>query len=235
MTTFARIPEGHFLMGSDDGQEDEQPVHRVWVDAVEIAIYPVTQADYARFLASTDHQRPRDWGPDAPAADLPVVGVSWLDAQAFCDWCCLRGDAVRLPTEAEWERAARGGAEGERYAWGDAIPEWIPDGGRGPQPGPWPVALGQANRYGIFGIGANIHEWCGDWHASGYYAISPERNPTGPASGVKRVSRGGAWRHAVTISRNAARSKLDPAFGYTDYGFRVARSSICTRNAAVPS
>lgn len=209
-------------MGSDDGQDDERPAHRVWVDGFELAVYPVTREEYARFLSATGHERPREWSP--LAADLPVAGVSWLDAQAYCAWHNGEGDALRLPTEAEWERAARGGIDGARYPWGDQIPEWIPARGLGPQASPWPVTLGPPNAYGLFGITANIHEWCADWHSAGFYAVSPERNPTGPSSGVRRVSRGGAWRHAVTVSRSAARSKLDPSFRYSDYGFRVARS-----------
>jgi formylglycine-generating enzyme required for sulfatase activity len=83
--------------------------------------------------------------------------------------------------------------------------------------------LGEPNGYGLYGIGANIHEWCADWHGADYYAHSPVRNPAGPLSGVRRVSRGGAWRHAMTLSRCAQRSKIDPLFRYTDYGFRVVR------------
>jgi formylglycine-generating enzyme required for sulfatase activity len=103
------------------------------------------------------------------------------------------------------------------------FPGWVPNGGRGPLEGPWPVTLGEPNAFGIFGIGANIHEWCADWHAADYYVRSPLRNPLGPESGTRRASRGGAWRHAVTVSRVAQRSKLDPTFRYTDYGFRVVR------------
>ncbi len=217
---FARVPAGTFAMGSVEGQDDEAPVHAVTVDAFDMAIHPVTRTDYAAFLAATHHPDPRDWhAEELQPGDYPVVGVSWDDAQAYCAW---RG-AVRLPTEAEWERAARGGVEGARYPWGDAVPSWIPEEGRGPLASPWPVTLGVPNAFGLFGIAANIHEWCEDWHARDYYAVSPVSNPTGPASGVRRTSRGGSWRHAVTISRTAARSKLDPSFRYTDYGFRVVR------------
>jgi formylglycine-generating enzyme len=221
--SFAPIPEGWFQMGSDDGPEDERPVHRVWVDAFELAVYPVTCGQYDMFLRTTGHEQPRDWDIFASAADLPVVGVSWFDCQRYCDWRSGGGTPLRLPTEAEWERAARGGVEGARYPWGDGIPDWIPNGGRGPLDRPWPVALGQPNAFGLSGIAANVHEWCADWYGAGFYASSPDRNPIGPEHGVRRASRGGSWRHALTISRCATRSRIDPSFRYTDYGFRVAR------------
>ena len=210
-------------MGSDAGQEDERPVHEVEIDAFECAVHPVTQAQYAAFLHATGHAHPREWPADITTANLPVTGVSWLDADAYCHWRADAGDPVRLPIEAEWERAARGGLRQATYPWGDAIPAWVPEGGRGPRPGPWPVTLGEPNGFGVMGIGANIHEWCADWHAADYYSRSPAHNPQGPSSGLRRASRGGAWRHAVTVSRNAQRSKLDPSFRYTDYGFRVVR------------
>src|SRR5688572_22123107 len=204
---FVRIPEGWFQMGSEDGPEDTRPVHPVWVDAFEMAIHPVTCGQYARFLRATGHERPRDWSLFAVAGDLPVVGVSWLDCEAYCRWRNETDASVtstvdqrpplRLPTEAEWERAARGGIEGRRYPWGDEIPAWIPEEGRGPLAGPWPVTLGEPNGFGVFGIAANIHEWCTDWYASDFYASSPDRNPSGPEHGVRRASRGGSWRHAV--------------------------------------
>ena len=207
---------------SDEGQDDEHPVHEVAVSAFACAVYPVTQEEYAEFLDATGHAQPREWRNSL--RHLPVTGVSWLDAVAFCAWRTENGDPMRLPTEAEWEYAARGGVDGARYPWGQAIPSWLPDGGRGPLPAPWPVTLGAPNGFGVFGIGANIHEWCADWHAADYYSQSQRTDPTGPASGVRRSSRGGAWRHAVTISRCAQRSKLDPSFRYTDYGFRVVRA-----------
>ena len=220
---FVSIPEGWFDMGSDTGADDVRPVHRVWVDAFELAVYPVTRADYEVFLHATHHDQPRDWDLFGTGPDEPVVGVSWFDCDAYCRWRSAGGAEMRLPTEAEWERAARGGLEGRVYPWGDSIPAWIPGDGRGPLAGPWPVTLGEPNAYGLFGIAANVHEWCADWYAADYYASSPERNPTGPAHGIRRASRGGSWRHAVTISRCSARSRIDPSFRYTDYGFRVAK------------
>ena len=218
---WVRISSGSFAMGSLEGQEDEAPVHDVLVDTFDLAIYPVTRGEYNAFLRATAHPAPRDWSAaEFQPLDYPVVGVSWDDAQAYCGW---RG-SERLPTEAEWERAARGGIEGQRYPWGDDVPAWIPGNGRGPLSSPWPVTLGAPNGFGLFGIAANVHEWCADWHARDYYATSPSFNPQGPPTGLRRASRGGSWRHAVTISRTSARSKLDPSFRYTDYGFRVART-----------
>jgi len=222
---FQVIPAGEFLMGSESGQDDERPVHVVYVDAFEAAVYPVTRAQYAEFIQATQHERPRDWNdPAFVGGDLPVVGVSWHDAVAYCAWRTRHGSAERLPTEAEWERAARGMLEQAAFPWGDEPPAWIPEGGRGPLAAPWPVTLGSANAFGLYGIAANVHEWCADWHDRGYYAVSPVRNPRGPGTGVRRASRGGSWRHAVTISRCSARSKIDPGFRYTDYGFRTVRS-----------
>lgn len=221
---FVEIPAGWFLMGDVRGQDDERPVHRVWVDRFEMAVYPVTRVEYAAFLAATGHDAPRDWSlPQFCPADAPVVGVSWHDAVAYAAWADGERRGLRLPTEAEWERAARGGADAARYAWGDEIPVWIPNQGRGPVSGPWSVSLGDPNAFGLYGIGANIHEWCADWYAAGFYAMSPDRMPNGPAGGLRRSSRGGSWRHAITVSRNAARSRLDPSFRYTDYGFRLVR------------
>ena len=128
-----------------------------------------------------------------------------------------------MPTEAEWEFAARG-RQDALFPWGDVMPEWIPNGGRGPLQAPWPVTLGDPTDFGLLGIATNVHEWCADWHDNDYYSRSPERNPTGPKEGVRRVARGGAWRHAHTMCRVTLRSKIDPAFRYNDFGFRLARS-----------
>jgi sulfatase modifying factor 1 len=223
---FVTIEGGSFVMGSDRGQEDEGPPHVVHVDTFELGVFPITRKEYESFVRATRHELPRDWGDPAFAKPgLPVVGVSWNDAAAYCAWRSgEEGRVVRLPTEAEWEFAARGGQDGQ-FPWGDAIPAWIPKAGRGPLEGPWPVTAGEPNGFGLYGIAANVHEWCADWHDKDYYRVSPQRNPAGPDRGIRRASRGGAWRHAVTISRVTQRSKLDPSFRYTDYGFRVARGS----------
>jgi formylglycine-generating enzyme len=220
----ARIPEGSFLMGSETGQDNERPVHRVWIDAFELAACQVTNAEYGIFLAATRNHPPLHWGePDFSHPEQSVVGTSWFDAIAYCEWLShVASRRFRLPTEAEWERAARGGAEQKLYPWGDEAPDSLPNYATRWRTGPEPVAHAEKNAYGLCDIGANVHEWCADWFDAGYYAVSPERNPQGPASGTRRASRGGSWRHYTKVSRCAARSSIPPEFQYADYGFRVA-------------
>jgi formylglycine-generating enzyme required for sulfatase activity len=217
----ALIPAGEFLMGDDAGLPSEQPAHRVYVSAFELALEPVTNREYASFLEATGHEAPRFWQDERfNAPEQPVVGVSWHDAVAYCEWLSrATGRRFRLPTEAEREKAARGGVEGAQYPWGDDAGE---DEGRFAQDAPRAVGLSEANGFGLYDMGYNVHEWCSDWYDAGYYARSPERDPRGPRIGTRRASRGGAWRHQVKIARCAARSSLDPTFQYNDYGFRVA-------------
>jgi formylglycine-generating enzyme required for sulfatase activity len=221
----ARIPEGWFWMGCQTGRDDERPVHHVWIDAFELAAYQVTNADYARFLAATKHPQPLFWeDPNFNHPQQPVVAPSWFDAVAYCEWLSkMTGHRYRLPTEAEWERAARGGVEGKLYPWGDAPPESLPNYAGRWKTGPEPVGLYPPNAYGLYNVGDNVHEWCADWYDPNYYARSPERNPQGPADGRRRASRGGSWRHHIKVARVAARSSIPPEFKYADYGFRVAR------------
>jgi formylglycine-generating enzyme len=221
-----RIPEGWFEMGCETGRDDENPVHRVWVNAFEIAAYQVTNAEYGQFLAATGGAAPLHWSdPNFADPRMPVVAVSWNDALQYCEWLSgISGKRYRLPTEAEWERAARGGAEGLLYPWGDAGLEKVPDYEQRWKNGPEAVGLYEPNPYGIYNLGDNVHEWCADWYDDAYYARSPERNPQGPASGTRKASRGGSWRHHIKVTRTAARSSIPPEFRYADYGFRVARS-----------
>ena len=219
------IPEGSFLMGSEQGQENERPCHRVWVDSFGIGQYPVTRRDYGEFLAATDKPPPPFWY-DAEFSDpeQPVVGVSWDDASAYCRWLSeVFGRTYRLPTEAEWERAARGSREGAQYPWGDELPwEKSFSGANSAGSGPARIGVNQPNDFGLFDMSEGVHEWCSDWYDYHYYRTSPSHNPQGPPFGQRRSSRGGSWRHRIQFSRCAARSSLPPSFKYTDYGFRVA-------------
>jgi formylglycine-generating enzyme required for sulfatase activity len=213
------IPGGEFLLGQNDGRDDERPAHCVTVSPFRIARCQVTNAEFDAFRRATGREK-----VEFSDATLPVVSVNWFDAVAYCDW--LAGDwnlPVRLPTEAEWEFAARGGFPQRLYPWGDALPPIA--AGRW-HDGPEPAGLGEPNGYGLFDMCQNVHEWCGDWYASAYYAASPAENPRGPEYGVRRASRGGAWRHHIKFSRCAARSSIPPEFRYADYGFRPAAQCL---------
>lgn len=227
------IPAGWFLMGCAAGrdalsQESEWPVHRVWIEEFLLAAYQVTNSDYARFVQSTGCPAPpfsRD--PNLNHPQQPVVAISWHEATRYCKWLSAStGKKFRLPTEAEWERAARGDRKHALYPWGDTPPQSLPDYAERCaahwNTGPEPVGRGEANGYGLYNVCDNVHEWCSDWYSPDYYAISPERNPRGPETGQRRASRGGSWRHHIKMSRCAARSSIPPEFQYADYGFRVA-------------
>ena len=225
----AFIPAGAFMMGDDDGRPDERPAHRVTLSAFRMAVLPVTNREYAAFLAATGHELPRFWNDAAfNHPRQPVVGVSWSDAVTYCEWLSsVHSERFRLPTEGEWEKAALGGVEGAKYPWGDE--PFDGNGGRFAQDAPWQVGAAPPNGYGLIDIGFNVHEWCSDWYDPGYYAVSPERDPQGPPKGAvpaphlpeRKASRGGAWRHAVKVSRCAARSSIPPDYRYNDYGFRA--------------
>jgi sulfatase modifying factor 1 len=212
-------------MGSDAGRPDEAPPHRVSLPAFEIGRTPVTNREYRAFLDATGAPPPPWWGRsgfDAP--EQPVVGVTWEEAASFAQWLSgAAGGNWRLPTEAEWERAARGGLARGRCAWGERVPDGeIPTA---ELQGPWPVGRGTPNGYGLCDMGTIVHEWCADWYRADYYAESPGESPRGPDEGERRASRGGSWRHHVRWSSPAARSSLPPTFRYADYGFRVLRDA----------
>ena len=212
---FVRIGAGSFTMGADTGAPAERPAHVVWVDAFVIAAAPVTNAEFARYRDAVG-AAPAPFA-DRPGFDdprQPVVGLSWDEAVAFATWM-----HARLPTEAEWERAARGGVEGARYPWGDAPP--ASDVTR--VAAPPRVGATHANGFGLTDLSGVCHEWCADWYADDYYSVSPAKNPPGPATGTRRVSLGGAWRHADPWSAVAHRSSLPPHLKYSDYGLRLAR------------
>ena len=217
-------------MGSEQGQDDERPVHRVWVDAFEMAVFQVRNRDFQLFLDATGHTPPPNWSdPDFCNPDQPVVAVSWFEAMNYSHWLGkMTGRAYRLPKEAEWECAARGGQEGWLYPWGNEPPQSRQEYQRrwgGEVREPLPVGSSAPNAFGVYDLCENVHEWCADWYSPDYYAHSPARNPSGPASGTRRASRGGSWRHHVKVSRCAARSSIPPGFQYADYGFRVVRDA----------
>jgi formylglycine-generating enzyme required for sulfatase activity len=177
-----------------------------------LARTPVTNALYGPFLAAGRTQAPPWWNDPGFSAPLqPVVGVTWDDAAAYCDWLSAAiGGRWRLPTEMEWEFAACGGLEHPATAWGDSVPPGeIPDG---PLDAPWETGRGRPNGYGLCDMGTIVHEWCADW-----------RETERPDLPKRRASRGGSWRHAVRWSAPSAESSLPPGFRYSDYGFRVAR------------
>ncbi len=215
-------------MGSDSGQDNEKPVHRVWVDEFLLAACQVTNTDYGRFLRGTSILPPQFWSdPAFNHPEQPVVAVSWHEAIRYCEWLsACSGREFRLPTEAEWERAARGGRESALFPWGETPPQSLPCYAErcagNWETGPEPVGRFDPNAYGLYNMCDNVHEWCSDWYAPDYYGVSLERNPRGPKTGERRASRGGSWRHYIKISRCAARSSIPPEFKYADYGFRVA-------------
>jgi formylglycine-generating enzyme required for sulfatase activity len=217
---FVTIPAGTFLMGSESGRDDETPIHGVHVDAFALAIYPVRRWEYAIFVQATGHPPTKFWNdPRFQLPNQPVVGPSWFDAVAYCEWLSSRtGKRYRLPTEAEREKAARGGMEGREYPWGDEIPADL----HGPNPPLEEVGTEGPNGYGLCDMSVGVHEWCSDRYSAGYYAVSPESNPQGPSAGERRVARGGSWRHAIRYSRCAGRSSLGPEKTFNDFGFRCA-------------
>jgi formylglycine-generating enzyme len=226
------VPGGAFLMGSEEGRDDERPVHETVVSPFHLGRTAVTRAQYEVFLTATRAEPPQFWQtPAFGSPDLPVVGVSWPEAVAYAEWLSAEtGLPWRLPTEAEWERAARGGLRQASTAWGEAVPPGeIPAGGL---EGPWPVGRGTPNGFGLFDMGTIVHEWCLDWYDPSYYASSPRDDPRGPSTGTRRASRGGSWRHHVRWSSPAARSSLPPVSRYADYGFRLVCAVPATTRCA---
>ena len=217
------IPGGRFRMGSDDGRPDERPVHEAEVRPVRMGRTPVTNLEYAWFLATGRAPEPPWWkDPAFWDPQQPVVGVTWFEAMSYCMWLSdTLGGAWRLPTEAEWERAARGGLERARTSWGDGIPA-----GEVPEPplqGPWPVGRGTANGFGLLDVGTVVHEWCLDWYSADAYRGTRRYDPHGPERGERRSCRGGSWRQHVRSSPPPRRGGLPPRSRHADQGFRVIR------------
>jgi formylglycine-generating enzyme required for sulfatase activity len=230
------IPGGKFVMGSHESQDghqpDEAPCHRVEVKSFYLGKCPVTVGEYEKFLSLTNHTAPPFWEEQRRRQQRPVVFVSWFDAVAFCRWLCsLSKKLCRLPTEAEWECAARGALVGKLYPWGNGSPVdravFNPGGWRSGHD--WAeidrrlcdVGTMPPNRHDLHDMAGLVAEWCFDHYDPRGYAESPGANPTGPLQGSMRVVRGGSWLLPATALRCAARGSLPPASSQSDVGFRV--------------
>jgi formylglycine-generating enzyme required for sulfatase activity/uncharacterized caspase-like protein len=212
------VPAGEFTMGSND-YDDEKPPHRVHLDGFFIDKYETTNVLYKRFMDATNRSAPSFWtAAQWNGTSQPVVGVSWHDADAYCKWA-----GKRLPTEAEWEKAARG-TDGRKYPWGE---QW--DSSRANAENklgktvPVGSYAGGLSPYGAHDMAGNVWEWVADRYEGSYYKQSPERNPQGPSSGTYRVLRGGSWGHYAFNSRSAARDNHAPDYRFNYIGFRCAR------------
>ena len=223
------IPAGEFWMGVDGtiGLEDERPRHRIWLDAYSMDRHEVTTRHYAVFLSSTGHDVPWLWETVnlVEHGDRPVIGVSWTDADAYCRWA-----GKRLPTEAEWEKAARG-TDDRAYPWGNQPPtEELANFGIGARfsYGQTLTPVGRYERgqspYRLYDMAGNVWEWVSDWYEGAYYERSSARNPQGPETGQLKVLRGGSWSELPKYLLTYGRFKLDPATRNSYVGFRCVRS-----------
>jgi formylglycine-generating enzyme required for sulfatase activity len=219
------VPAGEFQMGNNfgGGFRDERPVHTVYLEAYKISKYEVTFEQYDKFCEETGHRKPNDFGWGR--GKRPVVDVSWDDARAFCDWLSQEtGKNIHLPTEARWEKAARG-TDQRKYPWGNTTPSCDFANYKGCIGRTMPVGScpAGASPYGAHDMAGNVWEWCADWYDSAYYTISPTNNPTGPAAGSKRVLRGGAWNTEADYISTFNREDSAPYHAGSRTGFRLCR------------
>jgi len=229
------IPEGEFLMGTNDAdaRADEKPSHKIYLSAYYIDRYEVTNSEYQQFVLETGHQVPfldREWACDfnwnginypSGKADYPVVLVSWTDATAYAHWA-----GKRLPTESEWEKASRAGFMNQKYPFGNSIDLAQANYKKGYLRS-WclmPVGSYQPNQYGLFDMSGNVWEWCHDWYSDDYYSKSFYMNPAGPSEGYYRVIRGGAWINDPEFLTCSHRGKSLPDEKSFAVGFRCSLS-----------
>jgi formylglycine-generating enzyme required for sulfatase activity len=196
------------------------------VSSFDIGKYEVTQAQWVAVMGTTVAQQ-RDkadpsWSLDGEGSNYPMYYVSWDDAQEFISKLkSMTGKNFRLPTEAEWEYAARGGSQsrGYKYAGSNSISNvaWYNDNSGGGKT--HPVGKKQPNELGLYDMSGNVHEWCSDWY--GDYSSSAKTNPVGPSSGPIRVDRGGSWTFGAQFSTVSSRKSTDPDYRTGDHGFRL--------------
>ncbi len=241
-----QVEGGSFIMGNDYSvSKDEAPEHKVTLSSFSIGKHEVTFKQFDRFCTSTGWKRPDD--AQLGRGANPVMNVSWESAVMYCNWltkmdgldkcytisrdslativiCNFDANGYRLPTEAEWEFAAKGGTQTKGYAYsGSNNPDevvWYAgnSGGR-----PQPVGTKKPNELGIYDMSGNIREWCWDLYDKEYYKKSPDENPTGPEKGVRRVYRGGGWSFRINYMRLTARETMGPNKSYGNVGFRVVK------------
>jgi formylglycine-generating enzyme required for sulfatase activity len=220
------VPAGEFTMGSPQGDDDEQPVHRVFLDSFYLDTFEVTNGRFAKFVAAIQSEPP--WGfadQDTPVlhAEQPVRWVTWLEAQGYCLWA-----GKRLPTEAEWEKAARG-TDGRTYPWGPEPPTpahavfGLKEGAETVAP------IGDREKgispYGVHDLAGNLYEWVTDWYDDAFYTPQPTVNPRGPAEGTTKVQRGGSYINSPYRLRATFRTKGDPTEHDPHVGFRCAQDA----------
>ena len=219
------IPEGYFQMGTSSGKsEDTKPMHFVHTSAFFIDKYEVSNAEYFKFMMATKRHKPLYWDDKRfNKSEFPVVGVSWYDAMAYAKW-----KGRRLPTEAEWEKAARGN-DGRLYPWGK---KWAKGfffffvniygmDDKYSHTAPVDYYQSGASPFGIFNMSGNVWEWCLDWYEPDYYGHSPEINPMGPAASKMKVLRGGSWANTIDGAQVVLRARNSPRVKNSIYGFRT--------------
>ncbi|MAE18542.1 hypothetical protein CMK12_06375 [Candidatus Poribacteria bacterium] len=226
------IPPGSFEMGDhfDEGLDgDERPVHTVELDAFYMDKYEVVVGQFKKFVQQSgySYDRWKDVAKYSLGDDYPMIYVSWYDATAYAEWT-----GKRLPTEAEWEYAARGGLTDKKYPWGNeknlarSYANYKGTGGKDT----WdqqiaPVGSFEANEYALYDVAGNVWEWCADWYGRNYYQNSLAKNPVGPGNGSKRVLRGGAWTSFVPYLRVSYRLNINPSIRNSYRGFRCVSGS----------
>jgi formylglycine-generating enzyme required for sulfatase activity len=236
--TLRLIPGGIYLLGSPMEEAGrywhEGPQHKVQLSPFYITDKEITNAQYGKFLDATGHTPPLYWlDKTLNSPQQPVVGVTWHDAVAFAAWVStITGENYRLPTEAEWEAACRGGLIGQPFPWGNQPPEQGRRFRANYNPNPYdkdgflfsaPVGSFPPNGYGLFDMSGNAAEWCSDWYDADYYSHSYYENPEGPPSGTYRVIRGGSWYNRARDLRCGARQFFRPSRSDGFIGFRLVQ------------